>query len=387
MKPNSHRDCDGQKIDTYQKMEQGQLTQGETSTPLSGAEAEVEVEVEAEVALAVDEPQDECSRGEDSNCAIKGGSGNDSGNGSGASTSPRSGDVNEGVDTVDGAASKEKEREEEACHKGKAKMSSAQKRNTDVQAFDAISTFIRALADVFQTPGVTPLALYNRLIDHIRFSDKVGLNNSISGFRQFYKRYGDMVKTENLRSLPRGACIPYGDGNTVRLELGQYVASSDDETLNVIRHHLLTIYAILEDDVSQLEELEARLTSAPALPALDTSSNEGKFIRDLMHDAEKSMEDIDASNPGAAIMGIFNSGLFEKMMGRMQSGLTSGDMDMGSLMGSMQGMLGSMMGGGGGAAGGAEMMRHRRSVDEIVDQIEDGRQPRRRRKKEKKKDT
>lgn len=59
---------------------------------------------------------------------------------------------------------------------------------------------------------------------------------------------------------------------------------------------------------------------AEMLPGLDMKSKEGQFINDILEDAKNSLQDVDTSNPMAAMMAIYKGGAFQKMMSGMQSG-------------------------------------------------------------------
>ena len=109
---------------------------------------------------------------------------------------------------------------------------------------------------------MSPLALYRRLIEHIKFTDADSINKVLSGFRQFLVPYEDAIINNNLGAIPRGTTIKYGEGKTAYLEIQKYIYQTrhDSETREAIRQHLVTISAILEPDRKKLEELDKRLS-------------------------------------------------------------------------------------------------------------------------------
>ena len=89
-----------------------------------------------------------------------------------------------------------------------------------LKSFNAVITFVHDLWDVFGNPKkATPLALYRRLIEHIKFADAEAINKVLCGFRQFLVTYEDSIINNNLDSIPRGTLIQYGDSNTVYLDI------------------------------------------------------------------------------------------------------------------------------------------------------------------------
>lgn len=211
-----------------------------------------------------------------------------------------------------------------------------------LRAFNAVITFVNDLWEVFgSAKKVSPLALYRRLIEHIKFTDADSINKVLSGFRQFLVPYEDAIINNNLGSIPRGTTIKYGEGKTAYLEIQKYIyqTRNDSETREAIRQHLVTISAILEPDRKKLEELDKRLSELN----IDTDSREGEFITGIMHKAKNSMEQVDTENPGQAIMGLLSSGVIQDMVVGLQQGVNSGEMDMQKLLGSMQTAIGAIM--------------------------------------------
>jgi len=226
-----------------------------------------------------------------------------------------------------------------------------------VEAFRGVTTFVNDLWGVFGDPKkCSPLSLYRRLIDHIQETDADDINKALSGFRQFLASYEDAILHDKLDSIPRGTIINYGSSQTVYLEIQKYIhqTRSDIETREAIRHHLITISAILEPNGEKMEELEKKINGLQ----LDENTREGAFIGDIMREAKSSVQGVDTNDPSQAIMGLLGSGVIQKMV----TGIGSGEMDMHSLLGSMQTAIGALM---------PPRESVRSSVEEITDDVQE----------------
>lgn len=209
-----------------------------------------------------------------------------------------------------------------------------------IEAFNAVVSFVGDLWEVFGNPKkATPLALYRRLVSHIKTTDADAVNKALSGFRQFLVTYEETILDNNLGNIPRGTIIKYGTSKTVFLEIQKYIHLSDTETKEAIRRHLIAVSAILDPNAQKIDALEQKLTDLN----IDESSNEGQFITGIMSKAKNSIENVNTDNPGQAIMGLLSSGVIQDMVVGLQSGVADGSMDMQKLLGSMQTAIGALM--------------------------------------------
>lgn len=211
-----------------------------------------------------------------------------------------------------------------------------------LEAFSAIVSFVNDLWEVFgSTKTVTPLALYHRLIEHIKFTDSEGIQKAIAGFTTFMGEYETILVKNELSKIPRDTFIRYGDSDKVYLEIQKYLylARNDTCTIEVIRQHLLTICTILDPNKEKIAELEKRINELK----VDTSTREGQFITGIMEKAKTTMEGVDTDDPMKAMMGIFSSGVIQEMVSGLQQGVGSGEMDMQRLLGTMQSAIGAIM--------------------------------------------
>lgn len=196
------------------------------------------------------------------------------------------------------------------------------------EAFNAILSFVNDLWDAFgSSKKVTPLSLYHRLVTNIKVSDMESINNVVNGFKSFMSLYELSLLKGDINSIPEDTKISYGNSGRICLEIQKYFYRSrnNEETSKIIRQHLLTIGMILDPRADKMAELEnsqreREEAAAAILPGIDTSTKEGQFINDILNTAKSGMEGIDTSDPMQAMMGVYRSGAFQKMMGGMQDG-------------------------------------------------------------------
>lgn len=213
-------------------------------------------------------------------------------------------------------------------------------KNRIKETFIAISSFVEDLWEVFgNTKKVTPLSLYHRLIQHIKFSALDDMKSSIEGFREFFSSYDNLIIGNEMDKIPRNTNIRFGTSSKVYLEIQKYIYQADVETKDAIRRHLITISTILEPNKEKMAQLERRIEGLD----IDANSPEGEFLSNIMEKTKHTMENIEADNPMTAIMGLFNSGVLGEMMSGLESGVQSGQMDMGKLLGTMQSTIGKLI--------------------------------------------
>lgn len=196
------------------------------------------------------------------------------------------------------------------------------------EAFNAILSFVNDLWDAFgSSKKVTPLSLYHRLVTNIKVSDMGSINNVVNGFKTFMSLYELSLLKGDINSIPEDTKISYGNSGRICLEIQKYFYRSrnNEETLTIIRQHLLTIGMILDPRADKIVELENSQrerdeAAASILPGIDISTKEGQFINDVLNTAKSGMEGVDTNDPMQAMMGVYRSGAFQKMMGGMQDG-------------------------------------------------------------------
>lgn len=203
------------------------------------------------------------------------------------------------------------------------------------EVFNAIVSFVNDLNDVFGTTKAvkgkaSSLALYHRLIQNLKTGDYDGIAKAVLGFRVFLSRYELALIKNDLTSIPEGTCILYGNSERICIEIQKYMYQSrnHEDTLTIIRQHLLTIGMIIDPTPDKCTTLEnAQKEREAMMPGIDTSTKEGQFINDILETAKSGMAGINTNDPMTAMMGVYKSGALQKMM----TGLNDGSMNPRSL--------------------------------------------------------
>ena len=192
------------------------------------------------------------------------------------------------------------------------------------KVFTAIVNFVEDLWNAFgSTKKVTPLALYKRLVQNIKATDDASIKKVVTGFVLFLKKYELCLLKKDLSSIPEKTVIAYGDSGRVCIEIQMYLHKSrnNEDTLSVIRQHLLTIGMIIDPTPDKEAALEkAQKEQETSFPGIDTSTKEGQFINDILETAKEGMKDIKTNDPMQAMMGVYKSGALQKMMKGMNDG-------------------------------------------------------------------
>ena len=211
------------------------------------------------------------------------------------------------------------------------------------EAFNAIVEFVNDLWIVFGDPKrSSPLALYRRLISHIKPTDVDAIDKILYGFKIFLTTYDDAILNNKLDLIPRGVTIQYSRSKAAFLEIQKYIYKTKNEpdTRETIRIHLVTISAILEPSEKKLSELDKKIEDLTK----GLNNKESEFISNIMTKAKDSFSDENmGTDPTQAILGLFSSGVIQDMVVGMQHGVSSGELDMHRLLGSMQNMLGNII--------------------------------------------
>ena len=220
--------------------------------------------------------------------------------------------------------------------------------NTSVLIFKAITGFISDLNTVFGAKHKS-IALYNRLLEKTGLTNVGPIHKHIDCFRKFFivnKNAMEEQKSE-LFSEP---LISYSD--RVYIDVSTVLRQSTPDNVSIIWKHLLTIWGLI-DPTSQ-----AKRILHDSIQQSNGQDKESQFLSDIIDKVEKTVgnqQNIDASNPMAAVSNLMSSGVFTDLINGMQTGLSDGSLDIGKLMGSVQTMMSKMGGGNGGGGSGGGM--------------------------------
>ena len=202
--------------------------------------------------------------------------------------------------------------------------------DTSLITFKAISNFTNALNEIFGKEQRS-LALYNRLINKTTIAHEKAINKHIVSFRDFSLKNREAFKNKDLNSFTTYT-ISYS--SKVFIDLKPLFASSDKETQQAIWNHILTIAALVDPAGKAKELLKENLESQ------GHTGNEPEFLSNIVEKVEEHVNP--DANPMEAIGAIMNSGIFNELIGGMQSGISNGELDLSKLMGAVQGMVTSL---------------------------------------------
>ena len=213
----------------------------------------------------------------------------------------------------------------------------------NVKVFRAVKSFVDDLWNVFSTKGTSALAVYRRLLSTKLETDADALEKVKMGFARFLLAHEDKLVNNTLDTLPAGATIRYDKSDRIRIDIQKYYSRSDSVGKEAIRRHLINISYIMDPS----EQKDAILAEEMSELGIESNTNEGRFIAGIVSKAKESMGDIDSTDPMQATMSLMSSGILQEMIGGLQAGTDSGELDPRKLFDSMKGVVGQFMNAGG----------------------------------------
>lgn len=189
--------------------------------------------------------------------------------------------------------------------------------------FRAIAEFITDLAEIF-AKNHKPLKLYNRLISQTTITHDVPIRKHIEAFRKFCVENRDAISEKNHGKISSPK-ISYSEH--VYINMDTIFKHADNDTIEVIWRHILTISALVDPTGHAKKILQKTSTSAP----------ETDFLTSIINKVEQSV-DINA-NPAQAMGTILNTGIFNDIIQGMGQGMQDGTLDIGKLMGSVNSLV------------------------------------------------
>lgn len=212
------------------------------------------------------------------------------------------------------------------------------------KAFDAIKSFIGDLYLVFggKTNISKPLSFYHRLTTKAENQTPQTVDKVLKSFKDFLLKYDENIVNDTLKKIPNGTRITFGDSKIVYIEINKYIYLSDAETLTAIRHHLVTISALVLPSDNKLKELERIKTY------IESNSPEQKFVEKMLGKVKGVMESIGGSenlseNPADALMKLMSSGVLNDLSGMFKGGVDNNNLDLGKMLKSMHTEVGKLM--------------------------------------------
>ena len=147
------------------------------------------------------------------------------------------------------------------------------KKKTKV-VFGNIFEFVSDLNSVFKEPKKTdPFNMYFRIISGLKMSDETGIVKVIDGFKTFMIENSHLILNDQLKSIRSGTKILYGDNERIYISISKYINQSDDETLKVIREHLLNILKDTNPETEAINQLKTLVSANYFLLAFSKRSS------------------------------------------------------------------------------------------------------------------
>jgi len=191
-------------------------------------------------------------------------------------------------------------------------------------AVRAINEFLKDLDENYGKMH-KPLRFYAKIVSKTRIENKETITKITSNFREFCEENRTHIFEGPLKGLKHPK-IGYSDNIYVDME---YILSkASQETTEIIRKHLLMIYAILidKDEVKEQLKNKENVLSVP-----DDGSVENNLLKNLIDKVEST-----SSNPNASPMDAFSSLMQSGIFTDVMSSFQSGKFDIGKLLGSFK---------------------------------------------------
>jgi hypothetical protein len=201
--------------------------------------------------------------------------------------------------------------------------------------FKAIIEFTDQLNDTFGKEDVNVLKLY-RIINKTPLTNRKMIDRHLSIFHTFLNENREAIIARRPESFQADR-IQLTD--KIYMNLRAILEKSDESVRKAIWQHLFNIMYLFnpEDDVIRTE-LKASLA--------EQDTKENKFLMDTFSKFEKVMaENKDMQNPSdpmAMVSNLMQSGFLNDMIGGINNGVSSGSLDIKSLIGTVQNLLGNL---------------------------------------------
>ena len=200
------------------------------------------------------------------------------------------------------------------------------------RTFSKISDFVSQLNEVFGSK-FHELALYNHLVSKTKLSHKQAIKRHIDIFSEFCTRNQSAIINKDASKIVSGS-ITYSEKVFIQISKIFECVDMDDETAAQIWNHLL----VIQVNIDPSGEARAVLQNMK-----NVSKNEGEFLHGFLNKIEQSVDkDKLQDDPMSTATSLLQSGVLNDLVGSIDSGVKSGNLDLGKLMGMVQQMLGGM---------------------------------------------
>ena len=212
--------------------------------------------------------------------------------------------------------------------------------DTILMSFKAVAAFVKDLNEVFGKKQKS-LALYARLIEKTGIVHEKPIEKHLEAFKAFCIYNRDSISSQNKRGLSNPK-ISYNDRVYIDMNHIFNLCENEPDTTDTIWKHILTISALLDPTSNAKKILKENIEKNQHE---GNDSKEEEFISSLIDKVEQSIDPTKVSdNPMAAVSSMMSSGVITDLIGNMQNGLASGELNLGRLMNTVQGMMTKMGG-------------------------------------------
>ena len=198
---------------------------------------------------------------------------------------------------------------------------------TDI-TFKSICSFVSDLGELFSAE-VHSIALYERLLGKTTLAHTDAVQKHITCFRKFCLDNKESIinKTESFTGI-----LTFSP--KVFIDMGHVFTLADSASKEAIWSHLLTLLALL-DPTSGAKDVLKKST----LLKVDSEGAEGDFLNNIISKVEQRVTASSSDNPQEAISDIMSSGMIPELISSLNTGISSGKLDLGKMMESVQKMV------------------------------------------------
>jgi hypothetical protein len=206
----------------------------------------------------------------------------------------------------------------------------------NILIFKAISGFIRDLSDLYGKEQHS-LNLYRRLIEKTSIIHEQAISKNIEIFRKFCVANREAFQLADSDKVGE-TVIKYSD--KVFIDMAAIFKLADSDSKQSIWKHLLTISAFVDPGSNAKKMLKEMSQDSKNKGG---TGKEEDFLSSIIQKVEGSIDpEAATANPMAAISSIMTSGVFTDLIGSMQSGIESGELNIEKMLGTVQSMLGGL---------------------------------------------
>lgn len=205
------------------------------------------------------------------------------------------------------------------------------------QTFRVITTFVNDLGEVFSNEN-HPLALYERLINKTTPAHVDAIEKHVLSFKTFLTENEDNIIN---RKTPFTGVISYSPKVFIDMNVIMGL-KMDEETTDVIWRHLLTLSAILANS-SKARDILKEKAGTLVVKTDEDKGEEDDFLNKIISRVESQVNP-NVSDPQEAIGSLMSSNLIPELVSSLNTGISSGKLDLSKMISSVQKMVGNISG-------------------------------------------